>query len=119
MNVTPLAPIQFGGGAVFKWAQIAGCVIFQMRFKKAGLMTDNHRHTIDHALLVAYGAIRLSVNGTVQDISAGNIVKVCAGYPHDFTSLQDDTVCYCIVPNATKSQVEELLDDVVVSVEKP
>ncbi len=114
--VTKMSPSSSVGGALLKSALIDGCSYIQLYFAKAGLMSDGHQHSIHHTLLVAYGAIRLSVDGTVRDIQAGNLVKVIAGHKHDFTALVNGTICYCIVPNITKDQFGELLDDVIVSI---
>lgn len=94
-------------GSLMQHAVIGGCSIYRLWFPRAGLMSDRHRHTYQHALLVAYGAIRLSVAGTVREITAPAIVRVKAGYVHDYTALVDGTVCYCIVPDLSRLTAEQ------------
>lgn len=114
------------GAGLLKHAVVENCSVLQVYLAKAGLMCDRHLHSYHHILLVAHGAIRLSVDGTVRDIEAPAIVKVTAGHIHDFTALQDGTICYCIVPDVSKLTKEqrkeaadsELLVGVIESVPK-
>jgi len=73
-----------------------------MRFVNKGDVERTHKHTYDHATLVAKGMVRyelLEEDGSVsysKDFVAPNFVFVPKNKEHTLTSLSDDTVCYCI-----------------------
>lgn len=77
-----------------------GCVsnLFSrmMHFKKAGDIEQGHTHSFDHLTLLASGKLRVEVNGEVTDFTAPNMIFIKAEFTHKLTSLEDNTIAFCI-----------------------
>ena len=64
---------------------------------KAGLLVYQHVHEYDHTTLVASGAIRAWCSGVrLGDFEAPAVLFIKAGELHNFESLVDGTVFYCL-----------------------
>jgi hypothetical protein len=67
-----------------------------MVFKNIGDIELGHSHQFDHQTLVAKGSINVKANGKETVFTAPHCVFIKAGVEHELTSLEEDTVVYCI-----------------------
>lgn len=81
----------------------------QMFFAKAGDANEGHVHTYDHTTLLAYGSVRIHVNGQPTDFKAPQMIYIQAGKSHFIEALEDGTVAYCVHALRDKD-TEELID---------
>lgn len=75
---------------------VASVYIRQMLFQKAGDVSTGHAHVFDHQTLLARGAVKAEVNGKTSYFVAPQIIFIKANLVHEFTALEDNTLCYCI-----------------------
>lgn len=68
----------------------------QMYFYKAGDANEGHIHNYDHITLLAYGSVRVHVEGNATDFKAPQMIYVQAGKSHFIEALEDGTVAYCV-----------------------
>jgi len=68
----------------------------QMYFAKAGDANEGHVHNYDHITLLAYGSVRVHVEGKTTDFKAPHMIYVEAGKSHFIEALEDGTVAYCV-----------------------
>ena len=68
----------------------------QMYFAKAGDANEGHVHNYDHTTLLAYGSVRVHVEGKTTDFKAPHMIYVKAGKSHFIEALEDGTVAYCV-----------------------
>jgi quercetin dioxygenase-like cupin family protein len=81
----------------------------QMHFAKAGDANEGHVHNYDHMTLLAYGSVRVHVNGNTTDFKAPHSIFIQAGKSHFIEALEDDTVAYCVHALRDKD-TEEILN---------
>jgi 5-deoxy-D-glucuronate isomerase len=81
----------------------------QMHFLKAGDANDGHSHTHDHCTLLAYGKVKVHVDGNATEFSAPHTIYIQAGKTHYIEALEDNTVAYCI-HGVRDKDTAELLD---------
>lgn len=81
----------------------------QMYFAKAGDANEGHIHNYDHTTLLAYGSVRVHVNGNTTDFKAPQMIYIKAGKSHFIEALEDGTVAYCV--HALRDHnTEEIID---------
>ena len=80
-----------------------------MYFAKAGDANEGHIHNYDHTTLLAYGSVRVHVNGQTTDFKAPHMIYIQAGKAHFIEALEDGTVAYCVHALRDKD-TEELID---------
>jgi mannose-6-phosphate isomerase-like protein (cupin superfamily) len=77
--------------------------------KENGTVIPQHKHTYDHATLVASGKARLWVNGTwVGDYESGKAVHIKSNQEHIFQSLEPNTRLVCIHDTKSAGLIKEL-----------
>lgn len=81
----------------------------QMYFTKAGDANEGHVHNYDHTTLLAYGSVRVHVDGKTTDFKAPQMIYVQAGKSHFIEALEDGTVAYC-VHALRDANTEEIID---------
>lgn len=81
----------------------------QMHFKNAGDANEGHVHEYDHLTLLAYGSVRVHVNGETTDFKAPQMVFIQKGKSHFIEALEDGTIAYCVHALRDKD-TEEILD---------
>jgi quercetin dioxygenase-like cupin family protein len=81
----------------------------QMHFAKAGDANEGHIHNYDHMTLLAYGSVRVHVDGNTTDFKAPNSIFIVKGKSHFIEALEDNTVAYCVHALHDKD-TEEILD---------
>jgi quercetin dioxygenase-like cupin family protein len=81
----------------------------QMYFAKAGDANEGHVHNYDHTTLLAYGSVRVHVDGNTTDFKAPHMIYVQAGKRHFIEALEDGTVAYC-VHALRDANTEEIID---------
>lgn len=81
----------------------------QMYFAKAGDANEGHVHNYDHTTLLAYGSVRVHVDGNATDFKAPHMIYVQAGKSHFIEALEDGTVAYC-VHALRDANTEEIID---------
>lgn len=81
----------------------------QMYFSKAGDANEGHIHNYDHITLLAYGSVRVHVDGKTTDFKAPHMIYIQAGKSHFIEALEDGTVAYC-VHALRDANTEEILD---------
>ena len=81
----------------------------QMYFAKAGDANEGHVHNYDHITLLAYGSVRVHVEGNTTDFKAPQMIYVKAGKSHFIEALEDGTVAYCVHALRDKDS-EEIID---------
>ena len=81
----------------------------QMHFAKAGDANEGHVHNYDHMTLLAYGSVRVHVNGNTTDFKAPHSIFIVKGKSHFIEALEDNTIAYCVHALRDKD-TEEILD---------
>lgn len=81
----------------------------QMYFAKAGDANEGHVHNYDHITLLAYGSVRVHVEGNTTEFKAPQMIYVKAGKSHFIEALEDGTVAYCVHALRDKDS-EEIID---------
>jgi quercetin dioxygenase-like cupin family protein len=81
----------------------------QMHFAKAGDANEGHVHNYDHMTLLAYGSVRVHVNGQTTDFKAPHSIFITKGKSHFIEALEDNTIAYCVHALRDKD-TEEILD---------
>lgn len=80
-----------------------GVIVEQMVIPDAGTIVPQHAHTYDHLTFVAAGSLAVALDGEdLGTFGPGESVMIRAGGKHLLTSLQDQTIAYCI-HNASRS----------------
>jgi len=82
----------------------------QMHFKKAGDIEHGHVHQFDHLTLLAYGSLKVTVNGKESVFKAPTMIFIKAEYNHEIVALQDNTVAYCIHALRNGDGVGDIID---------
>lgn len=80
-----------------------------MFFAKAGDANEGHVHNYDHTTLLAYGSVRVHVDGNTTDFKAPHMIFIKAGKSHYLEALEDGTVAYCVHALRDKDS-EDILD---------
>lgn len=80
-----------------------------MYFAKAGDANEGHVHNYDHTTLLAYGSVRVHVDGQTTDFKAPQMIYIQAGKSHFIEALEDGTVAYC-VHALRDANTEEIID---------
>jgi hypothetical protein len=93
-----------------KLSLVANTWIKQMLFEQAGDANEGHKHTFDHQTLLAYGAVRVTVNGKVSEFFAPTIIFIRAGLDHHIEATQAGTVAYCVHAIRDGERVEDIID---------
>lgn len=93
-----------------KISLVANTWIKQMVFEKAGDANEGHKHTFDHQTLLAYGAVRVTVNGKASEFTAPTIVFIRAGFDHHIEATQAGTVVYCVHAIRDGERIEDIID---------
>lgn len=75
---------------------VASVYVRHMVFEHIGDIELGHSHQFDHQTLVAKGSIKVKANGKETVFTAPHCVFIKAGVEHELTSLEEDTVVYCI-----------------------
>ena len=77
-----------------------GCVanLFSrmMHFKVAGDVEMGHTHQFDHLTLLAFGKLRVTVDGVATEFTAPHMIYINKDKVHELVALADNTVAYCI-----------------------
>jgi quercetin dioxygenase-like cupin family protein len=81
----------------------------QMYFAKAGDANEGHVHNYDHTTLLAYGSVRVHVDGKTTDFKAPQMIYIQAGKSHFIEALEDGTVAYCVHALRNKD-TEDIID---------
>jgi len=89
---------------------VANVYIRQMLFKNKGDVNEGHEHVFDHQTLLARGAVKAVVNGVESTFVAPQIIFIKAGVMHEFTALEDETLCYCIHALRDGDDVCDIID---------
>lgn len=80
----------------------------QMHFAKAGDANEGHVHNYDHMTLLAYGSVRVHVDGNTTDFKAPHSIFIIKGKSHYIEALEDNTVAYCVHALRDKDTAEIL-----------
>ena len=89
---------------------VANVYIRQMVFEKAGDVNAGHDHVFDHQTLLARGAVKAVVGGKTSYFVAPQIIFIKAGVVHEFTAMEDNTLCYCIHALRDGDDVCDIID---------
>lgn len=81
-----------------------------MIFEKTGDVASGHSHIFDHQTLLAKGKVKAVVNGVESMFIAPQIIFIKAGIEHEFTALEDGTLCYCIHALRDGDDVCDIID---------
>jgi hypothetical protein len=89
---------------------VASVFIRQMLFEKNGDVNEGHAHVFDHQTLLARGSIKAVVDGHTSYFTAPQIIFIKAGILHEFTAMEDNTLCYCIHALRDGDDVCDIID---------
>jgi quercetin dioxygenase-like cupin family protein len=81
----------------------------QMHFKNIGDANEKHVHNYDHITLLAYGSVRVHIDGHQTDFKAPQMIYVQKGKSHHIEALEPNTVACCIHALRDKDS-EEIID---------
>ena len=98
------------GKAEFSIGCVANLFSKQMHFKSKGDAEDGHEHLFDHLTLLAYGSLRVTVEGKTTDFKAPQMIYIQAGKHHELVALEDGTVAYCIHALRDGDAVGDIID---------
>lgn len=91
-----------------------GCVanLFsrQMHFEKAGDIEEGHTHPFDHLTLLAYGSVKVTVDGKESVFKAPHMLYIKADKVHFLEALEDNTLAYCIHALRDGDEVCDIID---------
>ena len=59
-----------------------------------------HTNTVEHEQYVLGGRARVRIGDDVHEVSAGNVLYMPAGVPHDYQVIEAPFEFLCMVPNA-------------------
>lgn len=83
----------------------------QMHFAKAGDRNEGHEHNYDHLTLLAYGSVRVHVDGQATDFKAPQMIFITKGKRHFIEALEDGVMAYCVHALRNKDAADsEILD---------
>ena len=68
-----------------------------------------HTNTVEHEQYVLKGRARITIGEQVHDVSAGSVLYIPAGMPHDYTVVEAPFEFLCMVPN--KEDRVEICDE--------
>lgn len=94
---------------VHKMTCVKNLWLRQMVFVKAGDADAGHAHTYDHLTLLAYGSVRVVVEGKETEFRAPHMIYIQAGKVHHIEALEDGTITYC-VHALRDSETHDILD---------
>jgi quercetin dioxygenase-like cupin family protein len=89
---------------------VGALFVKQMVFLEVGDVMEGHSHLFDHQTLLGYGSLRAEVEGKVVDFKAPQMIFIRKGKVHKFTSLEPNTVAYCIHPLRDGDNLEDIID---------
>lgn len=81
----------------------------QMYFEKAGDANEGHIHNYDHMTLLAFGSVKVHVEGKTSEFKAPQMIFIKAGKRHFIEALEDGAIAYCVHALRDKD-TEEILD---------
>lgn len=81
---------------VNKFTCVSNLWVRQMFFEKAGDANEGHTHDYDHITLLAYGSVKVHVEGNVTEFKAPHMIYITKGKSHFIEALEDNTVAYCV-----------------------
>jgi hypothetical protein len=81
-----------------------------MHFEKTGDTEHTHTHSFDHLTLLASGSVKCVANGEETIFKAPHMIYINKDTEHAFTSLEDNTVAYCIHAMRTSEKIEDIVD---------
>lgn len=79
-----------------KFTCVSNIWLRQMVFKNKGDANEGHKHTYDHVTLVAYGSVRVHVDGKTSDFVAPQMIYIKQGKSHFIEALEDNTIAFCV-----------------------
>jgi hypothetical protein len=91
---------------------VANVYIKQISYPKKGCKNVAHLHQHDHTTLLAAGSVDVNVNGQVTHYTAPSMIYIEKDHVHNFTSTEDNTVCYCIHALRDGDGVNDIIDPV-------
>lgn len=80
----------------------------QMRFANVGDANEGHVHNYDHLTLLAYGSVKVHVDGNTTEFKAPQMVFIKAGKSHFIEAMEDGTIAYCVHALRDKDTAEIL-----------
>jgi hypothetical protein len=81
-----------------------------MHFKNTGDVELSHAHTFDHLTLLATGSVKCVTDDKETIFKAPHMIFIQKDRTHSFTSLEDNTVAYCIHPMRIGERIEDIID---------
>lgn len=88
---------------------VSNMFVRQMHFKKSGDCEQGHEHNFDHLTLLASGKLRVEVGDSVTEYTAPCMVYIKKDVTHKLTSLDGNTVAYCIHGLRDKDKSDDIL----------
>ena len=89
---------------------VANQFVRQMHFTKAGDVELGHTHAFDHLTLLAYGSLRVTVEGKTTDFTAPHMIYIHKDKQHELVALEDSTVAYCSHALRDGNGVDDIID---------
>lgn len=90
-------------------------------FLKKGEVHKGHTHVLDHVTILIKGSVEAKIdNNEPIIINAPSIIEIDKDKYHQFTSLEDDTIYFCVfatnditetISNLDAEQIKEVLKD--------
>lgn len=85
--------------------------IKQMHTPKRGTIIPQHSHKYDHTSMLAQGSVKVWADGKyLGKFVAPSGITIKAGIKHEFLTLEDDTIIYCI-HNVSRTGDIEVLEE--------
>jgi quercetin dioxygenase-like cupin family protein len=67
-----------------------------MVFENVGDVEQGHTHEFDHLTLLATGSLKIVANGQETIFNSPHMIWINKDVQHELTSLEPNTVAYCI-----------------------
>jgi quercetin dioxygenase-like cupin family protein len=93
---------------------VANMFVRQMHFKEVGSFEQGHEHTFDHLTLLASGKLLVEANGETTEYVAPTMIYINSEVEHKLTSLEPNTVAYCIHGLRDSEKSDDIISPVMI-----
>ncbi len=83
----------------------------QMNFENIGDKNEGHVHNYDHLTLLAYGSVKVDVEGNITTYEAPQMIFIAKGKRHFLEATKPNTIAYCVhALRNSESEDADILD---------
>lgn len=95
-----LDPIYNFNSDPYEAGSFGGINVMKIYFKEIGMTYKGHKHCHDHISLLMSGSVSIKIPDYSDKIfKAPTYITIREGYTHEITSLEDNTLWWCLWPS--------------------